>query len=163
MLRLERFLLGAEGRSALLEFLSFGSYNNGFKPLRTEADWLSRDPEQVDLYIRDPLCGFRSTNQLWIDMTDALSALGRARWQDVPRELPIYVFSGAHDPVGLRTKGVQRLLQKLARHGFRNVSHRFYPEARHECLNELNRDEVERDLIAWLDRNLAPQSRTEQV
>jgi len=29
---------------------------------------------------------------------------------------------------------------------------RYYPGARHELLNETNRDEVTADLIAWLDR-----------
>jgi alpha-beta hydrolase superfamily lysophospholipase len=31
-----------------------------------------------------------------------------------------------------------------------------YPGARHECLNETNRDEVTRDLIAWLDARIQP-------
>jgi alpha-beta hydrolase superfamily lysophospholipase len=30
------------------------------------------------------------------------------------------------------------------------VTHRFYPDGRHEMLNETNRDEVTRDLLAWL-------------
>ena len=31
-----------------------------------------------------------------------------------------------------------------------------YPQARHEILNETNRDEVTADLLAWLDRVTAP-------
>ena len=31
------------------------------------------------------------------------------------------------------------------------MTYRVYPEARHEMLNETNRDEVMRDLISWLD------------
>ena len=36
----------------------FATFNAAFEPVRTESDWLSRDPEQVDLYVNDPLCGF---------------------------------------------------------------------------------------------------------
>jgi hypothetical protein len=35
--------------------------------------------------------------------------------------------------------------------GFTRLTTRIYPDARHETLNETNRDEVTRDLIAWLD------------
>jgi alpha-beta hydrolase superfamily lysophospholipase len=31
----------------------------------------------------------------------------------------------------------------------------FYKDGRHEMLNEINRDEVIRDIIAWLDQVLA--------
>lgn len=153
--RLERWRSGVRGRSALLEFLSFGAYNKGFRPARTEADWLSRDPAQVDLYVNDPLCGFRSTNQLWVELLDAMARLGSARWDNVPKDLPIYVFSGALDPLSERTRGVLKLIRRYERAGLRRVTHRFYPDARHECFNELNRHEVYADLIAWLDANLA--------
>ena len=46
--RLERWRQGATGRSAIIEFLSFGSFNKAFKPVRTPFDWLSRDEEEVD-------------------------------------------------------------------------------------------------------------------
>jgi len=57
--RFERWRQGATGRSALIEWLSFGAFNKAFKPVRTPFDWLSRDSEEVDRYIADPLCGFR--------------------------------------------------------------------------------------------------------
>jgi alpha-beta hydrolase superfamily lysophospholipase len=39
------------------------------------------------------------------------------------------------------------------------VDARYYPEARHELLNETNRDDVTSDVVDWLDRVLhAPAS-----
>jgi alpha-beta hydrolase superfamily lysophospholipase len=31
------------------------------------------------------------------------------------------------------------------------VTMKLYPEARHELLNETNRDEVTRDVLGWID------------
>jgi alpha-beta hydrolase superfamily lysophospholipase len=39
--------------------------------------------------------------------------------------------------------------------GLTDVTIRTYPDARHEILNETNRDEVIADLKSWLDRVLA--------
>ena len=45
--------------------------------------------------------------------------------------------------------------RRLMRAGIPTELH-VYPGARHEVFNETNRDEVERDLLRWLDR-VAPQ------
>jgi alpha-beta hydrolase superfamily lysophospholipase len=46
---------GRKTPSPLLNNLTFGSYNKGFRPNRTEFDWLSRDEQEVDKYIADVL------------------------------------------------------------------------------------------------------------
>ena len=90
--------------------------------------------------------------QLWIDLLDALGRIARpSHLQRLPKSLPIYVVAGACDPVSARTKGLERLLAAYRGAGLEQVAHRFYPGARHEPFNETNRDEVTRDLIAWLD------------
>lgn len=38
--------------------LDLAMFNAAFAPARTDYDWLSRDPAQVDAYIADPRCGF---------------------------------------------------------------------------------------------------------
>ncbi len=150
--RVERLRLGPRGRSPLLKKLMFGDFNKPFKPARTDFDWLSRDAAEVDKYIADPLCGFDFSTQLAIDLLDALGELlGPERLACIPRSLPVYVFSGARDPVGANIAG---LIETLRAAGL-NVSSRLYPEGRHEMLNETNRAEVTADLIAFLDRALA--------
>ena len=150
--RIERLRLGPRGRSALINAMTFGAFNKAFAPARTPFDWLSRDPAEVDKYIADPFCGFPATAQLWIDMLDALGDITSARRQArIPKRLPVYVISGSRDPVGADTKSVEQLLAAYRAAGLERVTHRFYPEARHELFNEVNRDEVTRDLIAWMD------------
>ncbi len=154
--RFERLRLGPRGTSSLLQKLSFGAYNKGFEG-RTEFDWLSRDPAEVDAYVADPLCGFAISVQSWLDFLDALVGLtAPTRLARFPKNLPLYVFSGDHDPVGERGRGIERLVEALRQAGLRRVEQKLYPGARHETLNETNRDEVVSDLLAWAERAIAP-------
>ena len=147
--RAERLRLGKRGKSALIFKMWFGDFNKPFEPARTAFDWLSRDPAEVDAYVADPLCGFPFSTQLAIDVLDALPGLSSpASLAPIRKDLPIYVFSGEKDPVGANIQG---LIDALKAAGFSRLTTRIYPGARHETLNETNRDEVVRDLIAWLD------------
>jgi alpha-beta hydrolase superfamily lysophospholipase len=147
--RIERLRLGRRGKSKLLFDMWFGDYNKQFKPARTAFDWLSRDESEVDAYVADPLCGFPFTTQLAIDVLDALPHLSSpASLAPIRKDLPIYVFSGERDPVG---SNIQGLIADLKAAGFARLTTRVYPGARHETLNEINREEVVRDLIGWLD------------
>lgn len=149
--RAERRRLGELGRSPLLQALSFESFNKRFAPTRTTCDWLSRDCAEVDRYLADPLCGFAVTTSLWVDVLDALANVARPERQArIPKDLPVYIFAGSRDPVGLDSKGPRQLIEAYRAAGLRNVKHRFYPGGRHEMLNESNREEVVRDLLAWL-------------
>jgi alpha-beta hydrolase superfamily lysophospholipase len=147
--RAERLRQGKRGKSKLVNSLMFDGLNKPFAPARTKSDWLSRDPAEVDAYVADPLCGFDVTNQLAIDLLDALPGLVTPeRLARIRKDLPIYVFSGERDPVGANIQG---LIEALKGAGFARLTTRIYPGARHETLNETNRDEVTSDLIGWLD------------
>ncbi|MDU9415698.1 alpha/beta hydrolase [Pseudomonas sp. zfem005] len=153
--RLERWRQGANGRSALIEFLSFGSFNKAFKPNRTAFDWLSRDPDEVDKYVNDPLCGFRCTNQLWLDLLGGLQTITPVKnLAQIDPDLPLLVVGGASDPVsdGRRLDDLARALREA---GIKDVQLKIYPDARHELLNETNRDEVTAHLLDWLEHALA--------
>ena len=147
----EGWRLGPRGKSPLVQALLFGEQNKPFRPARTPYDWLSRDPDEVDKYIADPLCGFALTNQLAADLVGALARLASPQLASrIPKTLPIYVFSGARDPVGAKLQG----LLDVYRAAGLNVTAKIYPDARHETLNETNRDEVTQDLIAWLNARM---------
>ncbi|NWD83384.1 alpha/beta hydrolase [Pseudomonas reactans] len=152
--RIERLRQGLRGRSALIEFLSFGSFNKAFKPNRTAFDWLSRDPDEVDKYINDPLCGFRCTNQLWIDLLGGLQQISKAsNLAQIDPGLPILVIGGECDPVS-EGKRLNSLADALRDAGCQHLQLTVYPQARHEVFNETNRDAVTADVLAWLDQAL---------
>ncbi|HYX53946.1 MAG TPA: alpha/beta hydrolase [Candidatus Limnocylindrales bacterium] len=151
--RAEKLRLGARGKSKLIQSLTFDTFNKRFEPARTRFDWLSRDPAEVNKYVADPLCGFNPSVQLWIDMLDAWAAIaGDDRVSGAPRDLPIYVISGERDPVSAGTKMLTPMLEQYRKSGLTRVEHKFYPEARHELLNETNREEVTKELLEWMNR-----------
>ncbi|HFE45542.1 MAG TPA: alpha/beta hydrolase [Nannocystis exedens] len=147
--------IGKKGPSKILNNMAFGAYNRAFRPNRTDFDWLSKDPAEVDKYVADPWCGFVASAQLWVDLLggQALiqsSAIGRIR-----PDLPIYVVAGSADPVGGRAAKQVKAWIRLARRQGLAVEEHLWTDGRHELLNEVERDAVTADLISWIDRKLA--------
>jgi alpha-beta hydrolase superfamily lysophospholipase len=154
--RLERARVSRRNPSTLLQRLSFGAYNHAFAPARTEFDWLSRDPAEVDTYVADPLCGFPMSTQAWVDLLDALGLIARPRnVAKVPKDTPLYLLAGDRDPLGYNGKGMKRLHDAYKRAGIADVRLKLYPGGRHEMFNETNRQEVMDDLIAWCNEMVA--------
>lgn len=129
-----------------------GGFNAAFEPARTTYDWLSRDPAEVDAYIADPMAG----DDAPMTFGYALGLLGLLqRGSDaggvarIPTGLPVLLITGMADPVSNGGESV-RTLETMYRTAGLTVTAHYYPEARHELLNETNRDEVDRDVLAWL-------------
>lgn len=153
--KLENWRLAEGSPSLVMDKLSFASFNNHFKPNRTNFDWLSRDPEQVDKYINDPLCGFPCSAETWGQLLTGLIEISQKdKLNKIPHSLPIYLFGGKKDPVGRMGKGIPALEQKLRQTGHDNVCHKLYKEGRHEMLNETCKYDVYQDVAKWIDLQL---------
>ncbi len=149
----ERWRLGGRGKSPIVQQLIFGAQNKPFKPARTDFDWLSRDEVEVDKYVADPLCGFPISAGLALDLLGGLRTLASPELAArIPKGLPIYVFKGERDPVGANLKNLVDVYRAA---GLKRLTYKVYPDARHETLNETNRDEVTADLLGWLKQNVA--------
>jgi alpha-beta hydrolase superfamily lysophospholipase len=136
--------------------LDLAIFNAAFQPARTDYDWLSRDETIVDAYVADPYCGFG------IDPASAkLMFLGARRVADPAQVaamtpgLPLYIAVGEADPVNGGLALLTPLTERYAAAGLTDVTVRTYPGARHEVLNETNRDQIIGELISWIDRVLA--------
>ena len=142
-------------RSKLIEQACFGTYNNKFKPMRTKFDWLSRDNAIVDAYIQDPLCNFTFTLNGYLTLFNTLSFIRRTKnIKKIPKNLPIFIVSGNDDPVGNFGKMVQKVYYHYKKIGIQDISLKLYKNARHELLNEVDRDEIYVDLYTWLKQQL---------
>lgn len=150
--RSQLLALGGRAPGRWVDRLVMGTYNKPFAPNRTPFDWLTRDAAEVDLYANDRLCGFTFTAQAWFDFLDGKRTLGtRDHVGRVPKTLPIHLIAGTRDPVGENGDGVQRLHDVYRKAGLTNVTMRLYDDARHELVNETNRDEVTADVVAWMN------------
>ena len=154
--KVEVIINGRQAKSKKLDKMLFGSYNKAFMPNRTKFDWLSKDSAEVDKYINDPFCGTIFSGGFFYDFIIGLKEIEKNTNLDkVPKELPIYIFSGDKDPVGKDGKGIVRLYNTYIGIGIKDVTYKLYKDGRHEMLNETNREEVMNDVIAWLDGHLA--------
>ena len=157
--RIERARVGKRKPSPVLQRLTFGEYNKAFSPARTEFDWLSRDPDEVDKYIADPLLGFAVSTQTWLDLLNALSRIANPNnVAKVPKSMPLYLFAGDQDQVGDSGQGMKNLHDSYKRAAIFDVRLKLYPAGRHEMFNESNRQEVTDDFIAWCDEMVAAQA-----
>jgi alpha-beta hydrolase superfamily lysophospholipase len=135
---------------------ALGAYNEPFEPARTPFDWLSRDPAEVDAYLADPWCGDGNplTYGFFVGLLEvAIAGVDPAAIAATPR-IPVLLVAGSMDPAGGMTTQVEALAARL-REGGLDTTAIYYTDARHEVLNETNRDEVTADVVAWL-RRVAP-------
>lgn len=116
------------------------------------TEWLSRDPEVWTRFADDPLTFDAKVLKLF-GLRDTLRLLGKPR--KLNRDLPLLLILGSEDTlggpvsVGLLARAYER------RGGLTDVTVETYEGGRHEMFNELNKDEVLADLVAWLDAKVA--------
>lgn len=141
--RLDALFKGWRHRSKTIDSLAFGSYNNKFKPLQTDCDWLSANRENVHNYIADPLCGFKFTNNGFFVLFSVIKNACKAKTiKAVPENLPCLFVAGADDPVGDYGKGVIKASEKFKKAGVKCVNRILYDNCRHEILNDDCADDV---------------------
>jgi alpha-beta hydrolase superfamily lysophospholipase len=149
--------LGPTAPSQKMDDMNFRANNHDWQNEEgaTGFEWLSRDKAEVKKYIDDPWCGFVSPATLWLEFIHGMEKIyDKKNEQKIPKDLPIFFIAGSLDPVGNKTKGVESMIKRLKDYGVKDVSFKFYENARHEIFNEINRDEVFKDVINWLDSHL---------
>ena len=156
MMKFERWRHGPDGASELMQDVIFGKPNKAFdSPGATGYEWLSRDHEEVAIYIADEQCGFVLSPGSLIEMYEG-SAISQAKLSllKIPQDLPIYIFSGSQDPVHGGQADLDRLVDAYRKCGLAQITYKLYPGGRHEMFNETNKDEVLSELVLWLEEQL---------
>jgi alpha-beta hydrolase superfamily lysophospholipase len=130
--------------------------NTLFEPARTPFDWLSRDEAAVDAYVADSACGFNMSERA---RESAKSAWERAsdieQLRRIRKDLPIYILAGDADPANQNLEALKPVAERYRAVGIVDVTEQYYAGGRHEMFNEINRDQVMRDLLVWLRRIVA--------
>jgi alpha-beta hydrolase superfamily lysophospholipase len=152
----ERALKGSDVPSGVLPKLTFGAWGKSVAGRRTEFDWLSRDPAEVDKYIADPLCGFDASVSLWLDIFElTFRAPKKIHLDGLPQQMPIHLVGGGQDPATDRGKAVTWLSNHLKSWGFSRITTQIYQDMRHETLNEIGADAAITAFADWCDEAIA--------
>jgi len=148
---------GPNEPSQKMHDMNFKSNNHDWDNIEgaTGFEWLSRDKEEVQKYIDDPWCGFVSPASLWLEFLYGFEKIyDSKKEQNIPKDLPIHFISGSLCVIGNKTKSVMAMINRLNKYGIKDVTYKFYEDARHEIFNEINRDEVYQDVINWLNSHM---------
>jgi alpha-beta hydrolase superfamily lysophospholipase len=148
--RFERMRQGKRNPSPVIRKLTFGTWATRIPEATTEFDWLSGNPEEVKRYIDDPLCGFDCSTETWMQLVTAMRRIQSiAGLSELPETLPVLLLGGEQDPMSDNGKGMMALEKVL--HAMKQpLQTHFWPEGRHEILNDHCRAEVEQAIIDWL-------------
>ena len=159
ILRIQRMFKGSDVPSGLATKATFETWNKEFAPNRTDFDWLSRDETEVDKYVDDPLCGFPVSIGLWLDVLEGIYfAADNKNLSKLPKDFPVHLLAGDQDPCSERGKAVANIARRMQSAGMTKVSLNVLTDARHESLNEVNRDATMAMFIDWLDSWFAAKS-----
>ena len=144
---------GKKSPSPLMNKLSFGAYNNQFKPVKTDFDWLSRDENNVKKYIEDPYCGTVFSIGFFKDLIWGLEDINLIKTiEKIDKNLPVFFLSGNKDPVSKNGNQIIEIVENFRKAGVLNVEYTLIENGRHESLNEINKDEVYKLILNVLER-----------
>lgn len=148
---------GFDKTTDLVRQLSFGTYNQKFKPNRTAADWLCANEAELDKYLADPLVRRDISAGLFRELLGSMKRTGSAfEYDGWDTGLPILLISGRDDPVGDSGNGVQAIYKRMKKAGMENVTVALFPGARHDLLHEetATSDAVQRQISGWIETAL---------
>lgn len=140
---------GERYRSKMLAQLSTGNGDKKF-PGEGKGAWLTRDKEIVKAYNADPRCNFIFTCNGFENLFRLMKkTYDGGRYEVKNPRLPVFFVSGGDDPVLIEENKWQKAQQLLRDVGYKNVSGKLYHQMRHEILNEIGKEAVYADLLAF--------------
>ncbi|MBQ8428072.1 MAG: alpha/beta hydrolase, partial [Clostridia bacterium] len=145
-----KLLKGDRHRSETLKKLSTGGSENAF-PFDGKKVWLTRDKSVFEKYEKDPFCNYTFTVNGFENLFHLLKNTYDEKLFSVSNpDLPVRFVAGSDDPIiGGEDKWLygQEFLRKL---GYQKVSGKLYHGMRHEPHNEIGKEEVWADILAFL-------------
>ncbi|MDE6275839.1 MAG: alpha/beta hydrolase [Clostridia bacterium] len=153
-------LHGKDKTAEFIKNMTFGAYEKPFKKEKRVNAWLNRDAAACEKYNADKFCNYTMSVGFYKNFFDGLCRIYEPeRLAEIDKKLPILIVAGDKDPVGKMGKLVSKLYDMYTQLGIDDVKIKLYEDARHEIINELNKDEVFADIAGWLD-NLVENAKT---
>lgn len=149
---------GKKYRSRLMANASTGGGDDKF-PGEGKNAWLTRDKTVVEKYNADEKCNFVFSCNGFSNLLHLVkNAYKKKKYPAKNSDLPIFFMAGADDPVIGSEKKWLEAQQFLRDVGYKNVTGKSYPKMRHEILNELGKEEVYADALAFIEKSAGKQA-----
>lgn len=149
---------GKKYRSRLMANASTGGGDDKF-PGEGKNAWLTRDKTVVEKYNADEKCNFVFSCNGFSNLLHLVkNAYKKKKYPAKHSDLPIFFMAGADDPVIGSEKKWLAAQQFLRDVGYKNVTGKLYPKMRHEILNELGKEEVYADALAFIEKSAEKQA-----
>eukprot|EP00927_Polykrikos_kofoidii_P005396 TRINITY_DN12139_c0_g1_i1.p1 TRINITY_DN12139_c0_g1~~TRINITY_DN12139_c0_g1_i1.p1 ORF type:complete len:350 (-),score=42.15 TRINITY_DN12139_c0_g1_i1:78-1127(-) len=153
-------MYGTKAVSSITSKLTFDKFNKkataaaGLKVPVTDYDWLSRDADQVQKYVDDPMCGQDVSLGIWRSFGDTFSQLRDPNTflASMRSDLPVGIICGSADYAAINDLGTLACdsIQAEHRAAFKAPPKIWvYPGARHELLLETNKEQVLSDVTGF--------------
>lgn len=158
MLSLGKFFAGMESiihkqthKSGFLNAIVFGSYLKRIPEKRTTIDWFTNDTDVIDKYLEDKQCGFTFTINGFKTVFELSKRCNdKKALNKIPKKLPVLIAAGTEDPVGNYGVAPQKVYDTYLNLDMTKVQLKMYKGARHELVNETNRESICKDLLNWI-------------
>lgn len=157
-----RFMAGMIGlfkgdryKPELLDNMAFGTYNKRIENPISKSAWLTKDDEIVKAYDKDKFCTFKFTVDGYKTLFESIAFIqNKSNISNIPKDLPLFFIAGAEDPVGEYGEGVKIVYNAYKEVGIKDVDIKLYEGDRHEVLNELDKEDVYKDVADWFEKKL---------
>ena len=152
LVQMDSILRGDMHRSKTVQKAITAHLNAKFLPVKTTIDYLTNDPQERKRYLEDPMTNFTYTNKGYKDILNLVRLVSKdSMVAKIPKYLSVLIISGKKDIFGNMGKGPKNLYQKYKKHGIDDLEIKLYEDSRHDILHELNRKEVYKDILQWLN------------
>ncbi|MCR4786306.1 MAG: alpha/beta hydrolase [Lachnospiraceae bacterium] len=129
-------------RSMFCASKTLGSFVRAF-PDEGKTGWLTSNRELIEQYEGDPKSSFVFTLNGFHTLAELiLRARKKKLIRNIPKTLPMFILSGAEDPVGEMGRGVQRMYEMYKNEGIERIRLDIRPGDRHELHHEEDRYQV---------------------
>ena len=150
----EYFIKGKMGISDEMEKLTTKKHNSFFEPTRTSHDYLSSDKRKVDEYVKDELCGYPNTTQLWQDLANGFHDLwSKTTFTTFDEKIPFHLISGDQDKVNNDGTQAENIHNLLIESGLKS-EFKIFKGMRHEPFQEKKRQKVFESILDFYLSNI---------
>ncbi len=158
---LANLIVRSRGKKHVSEYYNDHIANGAIRSMKKNGiinkrvEWLTTDREKQREFENSELCGKPFTIGAHLDLLRfVLEIQDKKRIKDSASSTAIYFISGELDALGGYGHAIKRLYQYYRDCGYSNVKYTVLNNARHEVINEIERENIYVQLGNWIIKNL---------